>query len=531
VDLDAPEAVAAAPYFLPDTDRVHGREGKPSSHYWYLPDGPRTTTKFQDLDGTMLVEVRSTGGQTMAPPSMHPTAKERVRWEKDGEPARVKPETLLRSVGEVAAAAILARHWPEEGSRQDFALALAGGLLDAGWEQEDVETFLVAVSVAAGDEEGDKRATAAAYTAKAKEAGKHTTGWTRLASLLGVKGPEVVKRVKEWLGGGPGQRTPAAQRPDRPGYTSTLTARELVELKIPEPKWAVPGLLSEGLNLFAVKPKVGKSWLALAASLVIATGGKVLGRDVHQGDVLYIGLEDNVRRMQKRVGKLLAGKTAPDRLHVRLAWPRQDEGGLEALGDWLDAHPEARLVVIDTWKKFRQAKVRGRDGYDEDYEAAAQVQELALEYGVAILVLHHRRKMEEGDYVDSVSGTTGLTGAADTILVLKRDRGKCDAVLFATGRDIEEEVELGLGWDKGTATWSVLGNAEECRRSPERQAVLDLLAQEARPLGPKEAATLLGKSRVAVRKLIRDMHQDGELVKYGRGKYGPPQPGANKASA
>src|SRR5262245_28645056 len=83
IDLDAPEAVTAAPLLLPATGWVSGRSSKPRSHWWYHVSDPpaKATTKFLDLDDARacLLEVRSTGGQTVVPPSQHPSS-EPLSW-------------------------------------------------------------------------------------------------------------------------------------------------------------------------------------------------------------------------------------------------------------------------------------------------------------------------------------------------------------------------------------------------------------------------------------------------------------------
>src|SRR5262249_55515259 len=153
------------------------------------------------------------------------------------------------------------------------------------------------------------------------------------------------------------------------------------------------------------------------------------------------------------------------------AWPRQDAGGLEALAGWIEEHPDARLILIDTWAKFRPQKVRGDDAYEIDYAHAAALKALTDRYGIAIVVLHHCRKMDADDPVDSVSGTLGLTGCADAVLVLKRERGRHDAALFVTGRDLEEQ-EFALQFDPEFALWSIAGDADEYRLSQERAVLL-----------------------------------------------------------
>src|SRR5262249_51817258 len=86
IDLDAPEALQLADDFLPPTLRVHGRSGKPRSHRWYVVTGPAKTERFRDLDGPSLLELRSTGGQTLTPPSIPPSG-EVLAWEAEGNPA------------------------------------------------------------------------------------------------------------------------------------------------------------------------------------------------------------------------------------------------------------------------------------------------------------------------------------------------------------------------------------------------------------------------------------------------------------
>ena len=164
VDLDSAEAVRAAPYLLPSTGMIHGRPGKPRSHYWYVVADPpaKASAPFKDPDKgyyaggdhghaddkVLLLELRSTGGQTLVPPSVHPSG-EALTWHAFNEPARVPLDELRVACSRVAAAALLARHWPAQGCRHELALALAGGLLRAGWSVGKAHDFLRAVYEAA----------------------------------------------------------------------------------------------------------------------------------------------------------------------------------------------------------------------------------------------------------------------------------------------------------------------------------------------------------------------------------------------
>jgi hypothetical protein len=308
-------------------------------------------------------------------------------------------------------------------------------------------------------------------------------------------------------------------RPERNGrIPETISAADLMASELPPVRWGVRGVLPEGVTLLAGKPKLGKSWLALGLCVAVAAGGVALGtRQVEQGDVLYLALEDNRRRLQKRLGKMLCGP-APEGLEIATAWPKLDEGGVEALGAWLVEHPEARLVAVDTLAKIRP-RTRGQNVYQEDYAALEELLPLAAEHEVAIVVVHHTRKMAAADPLDEISGSTGLTGGVDGVLVLKRDRGKADAVLHVDGRDIEEPAEYALKWDAETAGWTIVGDAEEYRISEERKAIIRVLVEASEFLSPGEVADVLDKPRNTIKQRLWRMAQDGQ-VENRNGKYG-----------
>ena len=200
IDLDAPETIKLAPIFLPPTNCRFGRPGKPDSHWLYLATPSGLTSQYRDtekgIEESMLVEYRSTGAQTVFPGSTH-NSGEIIEWTKFDEPLCVKAAELKAHVARLAAAALVSRHWPAKGSRNAAALALAGGLLRSGWEQDEVETFIHAVGLVAGDEETLERIKSAGATFQKIENDNPTTGWPALADLVGER---VVNKVRKWLG-------------------------------------------------------------------------------------------------------------------------------------------------------------------------------------------------------------------------------------------------------------------------------------------------------------------------------------------
>jgi hypothetical protein len=305
---------------------------------------------------------------------------------------------------------------------------------------------------------------------------------------------------------------------------NTVTAEVLRSKQFATPQVILPGMICEGVTIFAGKPKTGKSWLAL--DICIATSGDrfTLGTlRPKTGDVLYLALEDSPRRLQRRVDRISSISDAwSPRLTFATEWRRLDEGGLDDLIEWCDSVSQPRLIVIDTLAKVRSAKAKIKAAYDLDYQSIAGLQDLARNRGIAILVIHHTRKADADDAFDTVSGTLGLTGAADAILVLQKRSGSF--TLHARGRDIEES-ETALQFNKDTCRWTILGSAAEVHRSNERSRIASALTDAADGLGVKEIMSIAEfDSRSAVDMLLCRMVKDGEVERLGRGLYKLPSP-------
>lgn len=280
-------------------------------------------------------------------------------------------------------------------------------------------------------------------------------------------------------------------------------------------RWVIPGLLPEGLTMLAARPKVGKSWLALDIAIAVATGGQVLGRPVTPGAALYLALEDNDRRLHARLQKLGAAGPGLERLHLATAWPR-GEAGASAISEWIRATPDARFVAIDVFTKLRGERARSEQLYDADYRDVALLKP-PPDAGVSSLTVHHTRKAEAADALDEVSGTLGIGGAVDALWVLKRARGEDEAVLHVIGRDIEEEGEFGLRFDRASCRWQWAGPAWQVRASGERREILEALAGG--PMRPVEIAKALGKRGDAVRYLLGQMVDAGQVDRGLDGRY------------
>lgn len=294
----------------------------------------------------------------------------------------------------------------------------------------------------------------------------------------------------------------------------------------PPLRYAIDGLLPEGFSLLIGPPKAGKSWLVLGLLLAIAGGGTALGK-IHIGAkkrVLYLALEDGDRRMQDRCRTILGDASIPERFH----YLTQVQPGLvlATIAAFLKRYPDTGLIVVDTLGKVMPPSLPGESAYQRDYRVAGALKRAADTHpGLSITALHHDRKAASEDFIDSVSGTHGLAGAADTIVVLARKRQATDAVLKVTGRDVPE-AEYALTMNNGL--WELDGAdlAEAASVAQEREdsaglgdisvAILKFVREH--PDGIRAAAVVEKFGKDAYQYLSR-LEERGDLIKIKRGWY------------
>lgn len=233
----------------------------------------------------------------------------------------------------------------------------------------------------------------------------------------------------------------------------TFTAADLDNMDLRPPKQLVPGVLTAGLNILAGNPKSGKSFLSLGLALALTNGKPAFDKySTEQTGVLYCALEDNKYRLKARIRTLQ--QPSNPLLHFTTKLPRLGDGGLQELDAFCGEHPEVGLVVIDTLAKVTDART-GANVYDEDAALGSALHGLAHHHDIALLLVHHTRKAAAGDFMHAVSGSAGLTGTADVVMVLTRKRGEQTAVLEITGRDINES-KTNLTWFASRGGWAVV---------------------------------------------------------------------------
>lgn len=252
-----------------------------------------------------------------------------------------------------------------------------------------------------------------------------------------------------------------------------IDGETLATTVLPPIRFVVSGLLPQGLSILAGAPKVGKSWLALWLCLNVAEGNVIWELPVTKGDVLYLCLEDSYSRIQNRL--LDITDDAPDNLFFSTMSEKLHSGLEEQIEGFLTAHPKTALVVIDTLQRIR-AVTSNVSPYASDYQDLGVLKQLADKHHIAVLLIHHLRKMNDDDPVNMISGTTGISGAADSSFVLRKDKrsGKT-ATLFCTGRDIEYR-ELALEFDSASHIWNLISDSVTSEPAPSDSIIFSISA-------------------------------------------------------
>lgn len=252
-----------------------------------------------------------------------------------------------------------------------------------------------------------------------------------------------------------------------------IDGETLMTTPMPPIQFIISGLLPQGLHILAGPPKVGKSWLALWLCLQVSKGEKVWEFESRRGTVLYLCLEDSYARIQKRL--LDVTDDAPGNLFFSTISAKLREGLEQQITQFLHKHANTVLVVIDTLQRVR-SNTSDANPYASDYRDLGILKELADQNRIAVLLIHHLRKMNDDDPMNMISGTTGISGATDSNFVLRKSkRSENVATLYCTGRDIEYR-ELVLEFDTQTHIWKSSPDNPAVEPEPKDEVIFSLSA-------------------------------------------------------
>lgn len=313
--------------------------------------------------------------------------------------------------------------------------------------------------------------------------------------------------------------------------SAAFGAAWLMDQEFPETKYVVPGIVPEGMSLLVAAPKIGKSWMALGLGLDLSTGGMAFGA-LPVGDprpVLYLALEDGKRRLQSRI-KRLDPPSISDSLEFMVEVPQGQV--VPTIADFILRHDGLDPVVfLDTLGKVMPPATNGSSAYAHDYGMLSALKSTTDRVpGSSLLIVHHTRKHDGGDFLDAVSGTQGIAGAADTVLVLRRERHDNRATLQVTSRDAAEgEYSLTLS-DSGA--WELDGKdlAEASRAAESVRAtaglgeksseVIETVGRYPEGIKVSDLRVLLPNVKNLDEYLSRAVESE-RIQKLGRGLYAP----------
>ena len=266
----------------------------------------------------------------------------------------------------------------------------------------------------------------------------------------------------------------------------TVSMEELYDTVYPIKKPLVEDLIYNGVYLFVGAPKVGKSFLMAEIGFCVSAGIDLWGHKTNQGTVLYLALEDDYARLQKRLSQMF-GMEGSENFYFATKSKSLNDGLERQLVTFVTEHKDARLIIIDTLQKVREV---GGDkfSYASDYEIVTKLKAFSDKYGICFLVVHHTRKMESSDSFDMISGTNGLLGAADGAFVMQKEkRTDNKAVLEVAGRD-QQDQKLWLNFNRERCVWELTKTETELWKEPE-DPVLEKIKELVTETTPEWAGT------------------------------------------
>jgi predicted ATP-dependent serine protease/predicted transcriptional regulator len=290
-------------------------------------------------------------------------------------------------------------------------------------------------------------------------------------------------------------------------------------------EWCVPGLVPPGLTLFAGQPKLGKTTFALDLAWNVASGNDALGNVLtHQGDVLFVAAETGASELKDRADETWPDEAWPSALSV-IPMDVLKDLGVQPLypvfEEWYVNATRPALLVMDTFSALiglRQAEDRGRP-QTADYRALRPYMQWAAQRNVSILVLHHtnQRRLEAGeDWMNSIAGTNGLVGAADTVMLLSRHREE-GLSLRAKGRYLPESEWTVVTKGRRHILYDPVATTE--RLGDRMKHILDVIASNG---GEAETSAIIEQSGLhpsTVKSYLHRLVQRDVLVRLERGWY------------
>jgi hypothetical protein len=269
-------------------------------------------------------------------------------------------------------------------------------------------------------------------------------------------------------------------KPNSTPQLETVSAKDLLTQPFESINFTIDAILPQGLFILAGSSKVGKSWLALDISNCVAAGDKFWNYSTTQGDVLYLALEDNNKRLQERLNKVspVCDIDTPTDIHFVTKAKKLGDGLAEQIREFLVAHPQTKLIVIDTLQYIRNTgKFTGT--YSGDYHDMDALREIIAGHNLTMLLITHNHKADDADPVNRVHGSAGLTGAVDGIFVLEKKKRTGDKAKLTIANRDTESYQFELRFDRVNCRWQFVSDiGSEADEEDYLYELLNLLLDE-----------------------------------------------------
>jgi hypothetical protein len=452
------------------------------------------------------IDVRGDGGQVVAPPSVHPDTGRRYEWdglkEIENTPMADAPLWLIdvlhgKSDRKVSDKFPIEQKIPK-GVQHMTLVSLAGKLRQLGLNADEIYPSLIAVHDKRCAEPGPKEnvRTIADSMMRYQPADKQLIAVAnKLWRIAKTKDLE-------------------QQEEDAKRQINVVDGLTVYRSPVAEQHCVVEGILYNGLTIFAGRPKIGKSWVALQLALSVSQGRLFLdARTVHRpGSVLYAALEESQTRTSGRMQKLQPNETVLlENISMLYQLAPLTAGGREQLEERIKKH-NPTLVIVDTFLALVGLGTNKRDVLRGEYAEMKILHDIAERHGTALVVVHHMRKPVVGSKgLDAVAGSTGLTAAADSVWTMERSEGDLCSIDIH-GRDTEDQT-LALKFEKGESFgWKLVGTGEYVKDTQDEAQIFALLRSEG-SLKAGKIATLLRLNANRVRTLLYSMTLRGDVLK------------------
>lgn len=281
-------------------------------------------------------------------------------------------------------------------------------------------------------------------------------------------------------------------------------------------EFIVDGLIPKiGLVTLNANPKTGKSLFTeqLAQQVSDGESNEFLGRSINiHGEVLLLALEDTESRISTRF-KIQNVANPTSELHVATRWTSANKG-IEDIDRYLTQHSVV-LIIIDTLQRFRSSQISS--DYAADYYFMSRLKKICDSKEICIILVHHLRKsqVEGEDEICRISGSMGISGAADVNILMERQRRSYMAELSVSGRDVPDFI-VKIRLDPQRLTWHAVDEVDtipEERLTPERIKFINALKELGGVGTPKEIAKIINGNNKNVSNQLATMVKLGLIGK------------------